>query len=1154
MSQKDIYAGLQKLNFDDKSIKGDFVYLNEEIFYKISDYDQMNPFLISIVSPSDHWLYISSSGGLTAGRKNPDNALFPYINDNQLHICNETTGNKTVIKIFKNNKIYLWEPFSEKYEGIYSTRKNLYKNIFSTKIIFEEINQDLGLIYEYGWTTSDRFGFVKFSRLINLNNFNLEIELLDGIQNILPSGLNLPLLTEYSTLVDGYKKNELIKETGLGLFTLSSIPSDTTQPSESLLATTVCCTGIEVDKYLLSSSQISKFRKNDFIVEENNVKGIRGAYFIDSRFTLKPNKSKDWFIVAEVNQNAASVIELNHQLKRKNLLNALLKDIQLTQNNLIHIVAKADGLQLTGDKLSSARHFSNVLFNIMRGGIFDGGYFIERDDFIEFIKKMNPFVLNAHKNFLQTLPDIILRSDLIELVKQQRDSHFTRLVLEYLPLTFSRRHGDPSRPWNKFSIEIKNNKNEKILNYQGNWRDIFQNWEALALSYPEFLESMIAKFLNNSTADGYNPYRISRYAFDWEIKEPHNPWANIGYWGDHQIIYLLKLLELSEKFSPGHLEKFLNAEIFSFANVPYRIKSYEEILKDPRNTIEFDSDLDFRLKTEESNYGGDSKFLKKHDNSLVQVSLTEKLLLTLLVKISNFIPGGGIWLNTQRPEWNDANNALVGFGVSMVTLFYIRRYVNFLRELISKSVYKEFYLSPDLISLFNNLFNTLSALKEIGNDRIEDSHRKKIVDELGTAGSEFREKIYSLGYNYNKSKLSADRIVDFLNLCVYVIDQTISVNQREDGLYNSYNILHIYNDEMKITTLYEMLEGQVAALSSGYLSTKEAINLLTSLRKSRLYREDQNSYLLYPNKELPNFLEKNNIPEELVNKSVLLLYLLSSGNEDIIYKDINNEYHFQSDLINSEALKMKLKSLSDQGIIKYTETELGVILDIYEKIFHHSQFTGRATTFYKYEGLGCIYWHMVSKLLLAVQEVYFDAESKSVERSQLDQLKRFYYDIKKGIGTFKTPSEFGAFPTDPYSHTPMFAGAQQPGMTGQVKEDIITRLRELGILIENGKIIINTSLLRREEFLENDSVFSYYDLNGSEQKIICGKNSFAITYCQVPFIFILSDKEKIFIHKNDGRKSELDDLNISEEFSQSVFARDGSISKIEILINESPLS
>ena len=139
-----------------------------------------------------------------------------------------------------------------------------------------------------------------------------------------------------------------------------------------------------------------------------------------------------------------------------------------------------------------------------------------------------------------------------------------------------------------FSIDIKDKNNQKVLNYQGNWRDIFQNWEALALSYPKFLESMIAKFLNTSTADGYNPYRIYRDGFDWEVQESHNPWANIGYWGDHQIIYLLKLLELSKEFNPHSLEQLLDTEIFTFANVPYRIKEYQEILKDPRNTIEFD--------------------------------------------------------------------------------------------------------------------------------------------------------------------------------------------------------------------------------------------------------------------------------------------------------------------------------------------------------------------------------------------------------------------------------------------------------------------------------------------------------------------------------------------------------------------------------------
>ena len=58
----------------------------------------------------------------------------------------------------------------------------------------------------------------------------------------------------------------------------------------------------------------------------------------------------------------------------------------------------------------------------------------------------------------------------------------------------------------------------------------------------------------------------------------------------------------------------------------------------------------------------------------------------------------------------------------------------------------------------------------------------------------------------------------------------------------------------------------------------------------------------------------------------------------------------------------------------------------------------------------------------------------------MKKLGQLYYDIRGGLSAAKTPEEYGAFPYDPYSHTPDNSGAQQPGMTGQVKEEIITRL------------------------------------------------------------------------------------------------------------------
>lgn len=65
--------------------------------------------------------------------------------------------------------------------------------------------------------------------------------------------------------------------------------------------------------------------------------------------------------------------------------------------------------------------------------------------------------------------------------------------------------------------------------------------------------------------------------------------------------------------------------------------------------------------------GADAKLVLTKDGKVVHVNLAEKLLVPLMAKASNFVIGGGIWLNTQRPEWNDANNAIVGFGLSMVT-------------------------------------------------------------------------------------------------------------------------------------------------------------------------------------------------------------------------------------------------------------------------------------------------------------------------------------------------------------------------------------------------------------------------------------------------------------------------------------------------------
>ena len=66
MSKNSIYLGDKKATFELKEVNGKLINFDNENYYRISNYDAMRPFFMSIVSDSDHWMFISSNGGLTA--------------------------------------------------------------------------------------------------------------------------------------------------------------------------------------------------------------------------------------------------------------------------------------------------------------------------------------------------------------------------------------------------------------------------------------------------------------------------------------------------------------------------------------------------------------------------------------------------------------------------------------------------------------------------------------------------------------------------------------------------------------------------------------------------------------------------------------------------------------------------------------------------------------------------------------------------------------------------------------------------------------------------------------------------------------------------------------------------------------------------------
>ncbi|NHF59522.1 hypothetical protein FK220_009230 [Flavobacteriaceae bacterium TP-CH-4] len=1145
MGTNSIFIGNQKAVYDADAVNGKQVVFENEVYYKISNYDAMRPFFMSIVSDSNHWMFISSNGGLSAGRKNSESALFPYYTDDKITESADITGSKTIFQLHLDGKTHLWEPFSNRYSGIYTIHRNLYKNSYGNKIVFEEVNDDLGLTFRYHWNSSSQFGFVKRATIGNNRDEAIEITVLDGIQNIMPYGVNSALQNNSSNLVDAYKKNELEAEYGLGVYALSAIIVDRAEPSEALKATTVWSTGINNATYLVSSLQLDAFRKGHQLRQETAVKAEKGAYFVCADISLKSGDERHWMIVAEVNQSRGAIAKITDKIKnRKNLSQIVLEDIEKGSKNLLALNAGADAMQLTADKLRNTRHFSNTLFNIMRGGIFDNNYTIEKADFVQYIQNANKEVYQEKRIALEKLPEEFGLNYLKQLADNEHNSNFKRLALEYMPLKFSRRHGDPSRPWNKFSINTETDDGKKVLDYEGNWRDIFQNWEALAHSYPAFIESMIHKFLNATTFDGYNPYRVTKDGFDWEAIEPDDPWSYIGYWGDHQIIYLLKFLEFIENHYPNKLAAYFNQDMFVYANVPYKIKDYADVLKNPKDTIVFDAELDAEINRDRERKGADAALLKGADQSIYQVNLLEKLLATVLAKVSNFIPEAGIWMNTQRPEWNDANNALVGNGVSMVTLYYLRRFLKFFEGLVQHTSEEEYPISKELIAFFNGVRDTLLVNLPILSNKVSDSDRKTVMDGLGNAGSQYRKTIYENGFASKKEKITRGDILQFVQVCLTYLEHSIEANKREDNLYHAYNLMTVKNNtEVSISYLSEMLEGQVAVLSAGYLSAKASLSVLDALKNSTLFRPDQYSYILYPNKELPRFTEKNNIPSEEIEKSTLVQQLLNDDNSQIIEKDINGDYHFNGSFNNAESLKKALSQLPNE-YDEWITKDRQLLLDIFEEVFDHKSFTGRSGTFFGYEGLGSIYWHMVSKLLLAVQETCLRAIEKKESEETIGKLLAHYYEINEGIGVHKSPELYGAFPTDPYSHTPAGKGAQQPGMTGQVKEDILSRFGELGVFVKEGRLTFDPRLLRKEEFLKNASTFTYISVGGEVKNMELEKDSLGFTYCQVPMVYKLSEATGLKVLMADGSSMETIGHQLDSKTSNRIFGRTGEVESI----------
>ena len=139
------------------------VQLGDEQHYVILGTEAMSPFLMSVVSDGDRWMFVSSDGGLTAGRRDAAHALFPYETDDRLHETSGVSGPVTVVRLAGEDDS--WRPFRPRETA--RVNRRIAKSVTGDTVIVEEDHPEGSLTASYVWNTSEDFGFLRTSTIAN---------------------------------------------------------------------------------------------------------------------------------------------------------------------------------------------------------------------------------------------------------------------------------------------------------------------------------------------------------------------------------------------------------------------------------------------------------------------------------------------------------------------------------------------------------------------------------------------------------------------------------------------------------------------------------------------------------------------------------------------------------------------------------------------------------------------------------------------------------------------------------------------------------------------------------------------------------------------------------------------------------------------------
>jgi hypothetical protein len=126
-------------------------------------------------------------------------------------------------------------------------------------------------------------------------------------------------------------------------------------------------------------------------------------------------------------------------------------------------------------------------------------------------------------------------------------------------------------------------------------------------------------------------------------------------------------------------------------------------------------------------------------------------------------------------------------------------------------------------------------------------------------------------------------------------------------------------------------------------------------------------------------------------------------------------------------------------------------------------------------------------------------------------------------------------------------------MTGSVKEIILTRLGELGVRVEEGRLELRPSLLHASELLAAPAEFAWFGPGGDERKLTLSAGELGFTLCEVPVTYRLGARAHAEVELAGGAVAGFEGARLDVATSRKVFSRSGEVVRIRVELNAAEL-